>query len=632
MINSGSENNSTSATDVSEDDSEEQPAKKATHIDISKVSYKRRSNAHVAPQSAFYTEASRLACNSKTSFREVQSLAKSSVQDSVFEKQPPTKGSMLLASLGGFGRHPQNCERDFHRFQKRVQKAHGVDIELLHVPITMDHPKVGLQPHRVAFMCPHEMMAYLYGEPAAWTHAIQGGDPDLDFGSFWQHYADTNAEWYMRHPVSTLPAEERARTIPLGLHGDDVHVYKTSARFKVMAMQWNSLMAHKLGSLLSRFCMFMLPYDLMAPGTLNEALEVISWSLQACFRGEWPMFDHKGEVPQGRAKSMMGHKIAGGYRMALCQIRGDMKFLKELFVFKSSYAHNNCCHRCVASKTIPRFSFMNVSLPFAEWLHNLYTHEDILAKIGDRISALCEVDGFHFSRVMQDALHGINLGPAAHLAGGVLEQLAGRNRAGNLLALWNLFSEWCSHNKLACPVPPFTAGMINMATKKTSSPKCPEWKCKAWNCRLVVSWLAFYTLELVGGVKPELRMFNTALSSLSRFFSSMEKNGRFLSREEAEVMKKDGFTFLGAYIACHKWAQEKKLPHFPMKPKFHAFTHMVYDLDNLENPQYAHCFGDEDYMGVIARISKGCHRQTQPTRAMQRLLTAIVMEFTGMND
>ena len=28
-------------------------------------------------------------------------------------------------------------------------------------------------------------------------------------------------------------AEEQARTIPIGLHGDDVNVYKTSARFKM---------------------------------------------------------------------------------------------------------------------------------------------------------------------------------------------------------------------------------------------------------------------------------------------------------------------------------------------------------------------------------------------------------------
>ena len=306
--------------------------------------------------------------------------------------------------------------------------------------------------------------------------------------------------------------------------------------------------------------------------------------------------------------------------------------LKELFNFKSSYQHNNCCHRCVASKSIPRFSFMRVFPPEAEWLYNLYSHEDILAKIGDRISALCEVDGFHFSRVLQDSLHGLNLGPAAHLVGGVLEQLAGRNRAGTLLALWTLFAEWCSQNKLANPVPPFTAGMINMATKKRNSPKCPEWKCKAFNCRLVTSWLSFYTLELVGNVKPELRMFNTALSSLSRFFSSMEKNDRFLTRQQAELMQQDGFTFLAAYTACHKWARERKLPHFPTRPKFHAFTHMVYDLSNLENPLHFHCFGDEDYMGVIARISRGCHRRTQPTRAMQRLMTAIVMEFTGMND
>ena len=72
------------------------------------------------------------------------------------------------------------------------------------------------------------------------------------------------------------------------------------------------------------------------------------------------------------------------------------------------------------------------------------------------------------------------------------------------------------------------------------------------------------------------------------------------------------------------------MPYFPTKPTFHAFAHMVYDLDNLENPKYFHCYGDEDYMGVVARITKGCHRKTFTTRAMQRLLWNIIMDFKNM--
>ena len=71
---------------------------------------------------------------------------------------------------------------------------------------------------------------------------------------------------------------------------------------------------------------------------------------------------------------------------------------------------------------------MSVFLPLAQWLFHPCTHEDIAAKHGDHINALYDVDGFHFSRVMQDALHGLNLGPAAHLLGGALEVLTGGQR------------------------------------------------------------------------------------------------------------------------------------------------------------------------------------------------------------
>ena len=69
-----------------------------------------------------------------------------------------------------------------------------------------------------------------------------------------------------------------------------------------------------------------------------------------------------------------------------------------------------------------------------------------------------------------------------------------------------------------------------------------------------------------------------------------------------------------------------------MKPKYHAFAHMVYDLDNLENPKYFHCYGHEYYMGVIAAITKGCHRKVFTTRAMQRLVWNIIMDFKNMES
>ena len=603
---------------------------KSVDIDIAEMGYKRKEQIHQANESAFYQRASRLTCVSKTSFTDLQCLAESTCQDAKFNGHNANQGSMMLASLGNVGKWPQNCERDFHRMQAQVRHHDNIDLDITYAKVNLTDPRSGAVQQDIGFLLPHEVLAFLHEHPPAWAHAILGGDDQTNFSDFWQFYADNNAEWYLAHPVSTLSQEDKAKTIPIGIHGDDVHVYKTAARYKVLTMCWNSVFAHNLGSMLSRFCMFMLPYDMLLPGSLNQALEIISWSLQACFRGEWPLFNHDGGVPTGKAFTKRGEKLAGGFRMALSQIRGDMKFLKELFNFKSSYQHNNCCHRCVASKVIAIFSFKNVFLPFAQWLNNLYSHEFIMEKCFPFICSLCEIEGFHFSRVLQDALHGLNLGPAAHMVGGTLALLAeiGRTRDSSLLQLWNRFDEWCREHRVVHRVPPFTSGMISMATKQTASRKVPEWKCKAHNCRLVAMWLSFYTNDMLH--IPVMLLANSALRMVTRFFGAMERHGRFLSREHAEAMKQDGLNFLAAYAACHKWALEKDEPHFPIKPKFHAFAHMVYDLDTCENPRFYHCFGDEDYMGVIAAITKGCHRKIFPKRAMQRLLTAIIQDFLTM--
>ena len=148
----------------------------------------------------------------------------------------------------------------------------GIDIDLLVAPVSFNHPRHGPILQDIAFLLPHEVLNFLYQNPAAWTHAILGGDAQAHFGDFWQHYPDSTAEWFIKHRIATLNPEDRSKTIPIVLHGDDVHVYKTSARYKVLTTQWNSFFSHQLGRLLSRFCMFTIPYNLMFSATSMELL------------------------------------------------------------------------------------------------------------------------------------------------------------------------------------------------------------------------------------------------------------------------------------------------------------------------------------------------------------------------
>ena len=59
------------------------------------------------------------------------------------------------------------------------------------------------------------------------------------------------------------------RVIPMGIHGDDAQAYKTSANYKVIVMQWNSVLSEQQ-SFLSRFLLSMFAYNRIVPGKTME--------------------------------------------------------------------------------------------------------------------------------------------------------------------------------------------------------------------------------------------------------------------------------------------------------------------------------------------------------------------------
>ena len=56
--------------------------------------------------------------------------------------------------------------------------------------------------------------------------------------AFWKH--NKTLPWIAKHPVTKLADEDLARTIPVGMHFDDVADVKTD---KTTVIQWNSCLA-----------------------------------------------------------------------------------------------------------------------------------------------------------------------------------------------------------------------------------------------------------------------------------------------------------------------------------------------------------------------------------------------------
>ena len=103
-------------------------------------------------------------------------------------------------------------------------------------------------------------------------------------------------------------------------------------------------------------------------------------------------------------------------------------------------------------------------------------------------SPLLLIPGFHFSRAVHDAMHGINLGPAAHLMGSVLFI---RSRGGKtpLELLHDPFRSWCQVHNVKCSQPVFAPSLLQLNSTHV------EFKGKAYNIRVICAWLAEVMLQ-----------------------------------------------------------------------------------------------------------------------------------------
>ena len=100
---------------------------------------------------------------------------------------------------------------------------------------------------------------------------------------------------------------------------------------------------------------------------------------------------------------------------ALCQVRGDWSFYKEIFGFPAWNEGGNMCWMCSASSQ-PDMPWTDFSWG-AAWRHTLWTHDSYmrhLTTIGAPIPVLFSVIGLRLSSVMIDVLHTCDLGITCH--------------------------------------------------------------------------------------------------------------------------------------------------------------------------------------------------------------------------
>ena len=93
-------------------------------------------------------------------------------------------------------------------------------------------------------------------------------------------------------------------------------------------------------------------------------------------------------------------------------------------------------------------------------------------------------------------------------------------------------------------------------------------------------------------------------------------SGRFLTNAEREELATNvecGLLAANA-LAVEATAAGKKL--WKIFPKFHALTHLGYDMH--VNPRKVQCYQDEDMVRRAKRVYMRCHGRTAPKRSLMR--------------
>ena len=376
--------------------------------------------------------------------------------------------------------------------------------------------------------------------------------------------------------------------------------------------------------------------------TLQEILEVLSWSLGCLAKGLSPSARHDGSAwteqdLQDRCQS--GIAIP---RAALLQVRGDWEWLEQCFRFRSvsSEAFRWMCN---AVQRVPGpLNFHDFSREAAH-RHTLITHEaymEACVREGSPPSTLFHSPGFRIEHVTVDAMHSADLGTFADAIGSLFwlkithKPWHRNNKAGLASLNADLEMYYAAHRdqNLTKLTP------LSMPQILSNNPGYPFLKAKAAMTRHAAEFcLTLARRHQAGDAegRPPYRfrarsrmeaqsdrhcdLLVELFEGLLEFTTSCSASP-FVIEDNRNAMYK----YLQALESLHcVWRQgvpvvvQSKLP-FHVRPKTHACQHLVEEkIEAFGSPSSFWCYRDEDFIGAVKSI---CAKTKVPSTLEQRVI------------
>eukprot|EP00969_Alexandrium_andersonii_P336612 14879087-Alexandrium_andersonii.AAC.1 len=341
---------------------------------------------------------------------------------------------------------------------------------------------------------------------------------------------------------------------------------------------------------------------------------VMAWSLNALLSGHTPRASLDGEP-----LATGGQPLAGGWKAATVQVRGDWEFYCDTFGFPRWSENQEMCWLCRASNVVPELNWMDAR-PTAGWRGTLKSQATYLAdrQVAGFISNIFLVEGFSMEMVMIDVLHTVDLGVAQHVVANILWEVKdgmGPNIDQKVAALHRQMLAW---EKEAKPAAKFRGKF--KAEKLRNKGLWPELKAKAAVTKSMARFALYLAERNNSGSTHDQRRLAVA-QLLVKFYDLIKQEDMVLSQEATREIAELGGQLVVLYHALFQEATAAEIKGWNMTPKFHLFLHLCeLQVPRMGNPRFYWTYPDEDLVGHMIEVAKSCHPKTMAFMALYKFL------------
>ena len=332
--------------------------------------------------------------------------------------------------------------------------------------------------------------------------------------------------------------------------------------------------------------------------------------------GYWPTRRHDGHVwTKGdiKRKKMQGKTL--GYRAALCEVRGDWKFMKDVFCLPAWNEKSGCCWRCTCTPD----GIRDVGLD-APWRQpaNRLTHWDVIQRIlekGKRPSPLWNAPWVRSCIFKIDWLHAADHGvtsaflPNAMLL--IMTKLPGGNIKDRCANLWRRIQELYGTRGVEDRMTGLTPTMLQPKSKS------PALRASAAQCRALVPVIHEMAQGILVDADPHEQACKVALGALHQCYMALSDGSIFWK----EILEESSRRFAAQYVALEQ--TKKNAKHWRVKPKLHLFLELC---SMGEKPSKFWAYRDEDFGGTCARFARRRGGLLKPNATSRTMLQKFMMK------